>query len=240
MNTNDFGERVRNIFDKALDYEGQEREVFLDEACENDSRLRKEVETLLIAHKSDSDIKQVLEALLKGPESNESDPSGLIGKVIEDYEIQEQLGSGGMGVVYKARDTKLDRKVALKFLAPHLNNDQDLKKRFMREARAASALDNPNVGYIHEIGETDEGLLFIAMAYYDGETLKSKISRRLMPLDEVLDYTRQIAEGLVCAHESNIIHRDIKPANVIITKKGRAKILDFGLAKDCWRESANQ
>ena len=136
-----------------------------------------------------------------------------------------------MGVVYKALDTKLDRSVALKFLPPHLSMDEEAKARFIHEAKAASALDHVNIGYIHEIDETDDGQLFIAMAFYAGETLKKKITRGPLPIDEALDYAVQIAEGLGRAHEAGIIHRDIKPANVMVTERGQVKIVDFGLAK---------
>lgn len=134
-------------------------------------------------------------------------------------------------MVYKARDTKLDRPVALKFLPPYLAASAEAKDRFVHEAKAASALDHPNIGYIHEINEAGEGQLFIAMAYYRGETLKEKIARGPLPIEEAVDYAMQIAEGLAKAHEAGIVHRDVKPANVMVTDEGRVKIVDFGLAK---------
>ena len=155
----------------------------------------------------------------------------LIGQQIHHYEILSHLGGGGMGVVYKAKDTKLGRMVALKFLAPQLTSDPDLRRRFVQEAKAASALDHPNIGYIHEINETDDGQLFIAMAYYEGETLKDKIANGPIPADQAIDYAAQIAKGLAKAHEADIVHRDIKPANIIITNDNTVKIVDFGLAK---------
>jgi serine/threonine protein kinase len=136
-----------------------------------------------------------------------------------------------MGVVYKAEDTKLRRTVALKFLPPSFTTDPDAKERFIHEAQAASALDDPNICNIHEIGETDDGQLFIAMAWYDGETLKKKIERGPLPIDETVGIVTQVAQGLAKAHEAGIVHRDIKPANIIITSEGVAKIVDFGLAK---------
>ncbi len=155
----------------------------------------------------------------------------MIGKTVSHYKITRELGSGGMGVVYEAVDTKLDRTVALKFLPPESTRDPDAKARFIHEAKAASALDHPNVCNIHEIGETDDGQLFLAMACYEGETLKDRIERGPLPLDDALDITRQVAEGLTEAHAREIVHRDIKPANIFITEGGLAKILDFGLAK---------
>ena len=155
----------------------------------------------------------------------------MLGKTISHYRIIEKLGEGGMGVVYKAEDTKLRRPVALKFLPPELTRDAKAKERFVHEAQAASALDHPNICTIHEIDETNEGQTFIAMACYEGESLKTKIERGPLKLNEVLDIAVQIAQGLVKAHEQKIIHRDIKPANVLITRDGLVKIVDFGLAK---------
>jgi len=155
----------------------------------------------------------------------------MIGKTISHYKILEKLGEGGMGVVYKARDTKLDRSVALKFLPQHLSQADEEKKRFIHEAKAASALDHPNICTIYEIDETEDGQMFIAMACYEGESLKEKIERGPLPLDEVIDIAIQVARGLDKAHSKKIIHRDVKPANILITEDGQVKIVDFGLAK---------
>ncbi len=159
----------------------------------------------------------------------------MLGQIISHYKILEKLGAGGMGVVYKAQDLKLDRFVVLKFLSPDLTRDEKAKERFIVEAKAASALDHPNVCTIYEINETDDGKLFIAMAYYEGETLAAKIKQQKenskASLDWAIDITVQIASGLARAHEAGIVHRDIKPANIIITKRKEVKILDFGLAK---------
>jgi TolB-like protein/Tfp pilus assembly protein PilF/predicted Ser/Thr protein kinase len=155
----------------------------------------------------------------------------MIGKTISHYKILEKLGGGGMGVVYKAEDTKLKRLVALKFLPMDLTRDDEAKERFIHEAQAAAALDHPNICDVHEIGETEDGQLFIVMAYYDGETLKKKVASGKLQVADVIEIAIQISQGLAKAHEYGITHRDIKPANVMITKDGVAKILDFGLAK---------
>src|SRR4030067_1158964 len=155
----------------------------------------------------------------------------MIGTKISHYKILQKLGGGGMGVVYKAEDTKLKRTVALKFLPPEFSFDDEAKQRFVHEAQAASSLQHNNICNIHDIDETEDGQFFIAMDYYEGETLKSKISKKLLSLDEIIKIITQIAEGLSKAHERGIIHRDIKPANIFITKDGIVKILDFGLAK---------
>lgn len=155
----------------------------------------------------------------------------MIGKTVSHYRILDKLGEGGMGVVYKAEDTKLKRFVALKFLPPELTRDPEAKARFIHEAQAASALDHPNICTIYEIDETADGQLYICMACYEGVTLQEKIRQGPLPVEEALDISLQLGRGLDRAHESEIVHRDIKPANVLITTRGEAKILDFGLAK---------
>src|SRR5262245_25835701 len=155
----------------------------------------------------------------------------LIGQTVSHYRIVERLGGGGMGIVYKATDLRLNRFVALKFLSASLTRDPDAKERFIQEAQAASALDHPNICTIHEIDETPDRELFLTMAYYEGETLKHRIEREPLTLDQALDIAVQICEALARAHQSGIVHRDIKPANLMLPKDGPVKIVDFGLAK---------
>ena len=158
----------------------------------------------------------------------------MIGKTISHYRILEKLGEGGMGVVYKAEDLKLHRLVALKFLHPQALSSEKQKRRFAREAQAAASLSHPNIATIYEFDESpgpDFGQAFIAMEYVDGETLKQKIARAPLMIDEAIDITFQLARGLLAAHQRGVINRDIKPANIIITNEGTAKILDFGLAR---------
>ncbi|MBN1480628.1 serine/threonine protein kinase [candidate division KSB1 bacterium] len=155
----------------------------------------------------------------------------MVGQTISHYRILEKLGDGTMGVVYKALDINLNRYVALKFLSPQYSMEPLARQRLVNEAKAASALDHPNICTIYEINETVEGQLFICMAYYEGVTLKQKIDAGTLTFRESLDITRQIAEGLARTHAANIVHRDIKPANIIVTDDNRVKIVDFGLAK---------
>jgi len=155
----------------------------------------------------------------------------LIGRTLGHYRIVEHLGGGGMGVVYKAEDTKLGRTVALKFLPPEWSRDPDARERFLREARAASALEDSRICTIHDIDETDDGQLFIAMAFYEGETLKKRLERGRLPIGRAVDIAIQVAEGLERAHTAEIIHRDIKPANLMLTGRDEVVIVDFGLAK---------
>ena len=162
------------------------------------------------------------------------------GTQLGPYEIVSAIGAGGMGEVYKARDTRLKRQVAIKLLTPDLTRDETAKQRFLQEAKAASALDHPNICTIYEINETPDGQLYLVMAYYEGETLKQRIERGPLALDDAVDIATQVGRGLAEAHGAGIVHRDIKPANLLIAKGGVVKLLDFGLAKLAGTEGVTQ
>ena len=162
------------------------------------------------------------------------------GTTLGPYQIVSQLGSGGMGVVYEARDPRLKRTVAIKLLPPNLTKDDTAKQRFLQEAQAASALDHPNICTIYEINETDDDQLYLVMAHYEGEALNERIARGPVELDHAIDIATQVGEGLAKAHAAGIVHRDIKPANLMVTTDGTVKILGFGLAKLAGTEGVTQ
>jgi eukaryotic-like serine/threonine-protein kinase len=224
-------QEVDRLFEEALDRPPAERPSFLDAACAGDTALRREVERLLAADEMGAGFLEGTPDELLGWTFGDRGPARLSGRTISHFRIGEPLASGGMGVVYEAEDTRLGRPVALKFLAPELVRDPVAKAWFLTEARAASALDHANLCTIHEAGESEDGLLFLAMPRYDGESLERRLTRGPLPVTEALDIVVQAARGLAKAHEHGIIHRDIKPGNLFLTRDGVVKILDFGIAK---------
>jgi serine/threonine protein kinase len=236
-------EKLRQLFADALKLPASERAGFLREICGPDKGLFEEVEALLAGPDSTGTSIDGLRLNLKHPAGVSSvtrnDPVSE-GELILHYEIQGRLGAGGMGVVFRALDRKLQRSVALKFLPFASFRDENSRERLLREAMAASALDHPNVGAVHSIEETADGRLFIVMPCYPGETVKQRIDRGPLPASQAVDMAMQAASGLAKAHQKGIIHRDIKPSNLIVTPDGMVKIVDFGLAKFLDRTSLTE
>jgi serine/threonine protein kinase/Tfp pilus assembly protein PilF len=229
--------RLDALFAAALERPPAERLAFVQEVAGGDEPLRLELCRLL---ERAAEAERVLgESVAEHAAPLWSSPAvdiwpthpGLSGEQVGPYRIGEEIGRGAMGIVYRARDMRLGRLVALKFLPPYLSGDPEAKRRFMAEARAASATEHPNVATLYEISETEDGRLYLVLAHYEGETLKERIARGPLPLEEALEVARQIAAGLNAAHAQGIVHRDIKPGNIFLTRDGWTKILDFGVAK---------
>jgi serine/threonine-protein kinase len=223
-------QELENLFHSALQREPGERDAFLDEACGADESLRQEIAGLLAAHEAAGGFIERPAFEVEARSVADGQGSSAVRQTIGHYKIVSLLGVGGMGEVYLAQDTKLDRKVALKILPSELAANQDRMRRFILEAKAAASLNHPNIAHIYEIGES-EGTNFIAMEFVDGETLREEIHSENSQLKILLKHLLQVAEGLAKAHASGIVHRDLKPENIMITRDGHAKILDFGLAK---------
>ena len=224
-------EEIKSAFDTVVELDDVERGNRLTALSNSDPELHAAVESLLAAD-SDTDALAPLETFFFPESAPASDPFGLVGQTVSHFQVHEPIGAGGMGVVYRAEDTHLGRAVALKFLLPTHSFDAGVKARFLREARLVAALDHPNLCTIYEVGTSDDGRVFLAMALYPGETLKARMARSgAMPVNEALEITRQVSEGLKYAHDAGIVHRDLKPGNVMLLPDGTVKILDFGLAK---------
>jgi serine/threonine protein kinase/serine phosphatase RsbU (regulator of sigma subunit) len=228
---------LASLLSEALDKPESQRQAFINFVTEGNSDLHDELSSLVSSYDEASNFFDDFAsdlglpgAQLETPKYMSNDPSALIGKTISQYRIDAYIGGGGMGMVYKAEDQNLKRNAALKFLPVALGHDPVAKERFLREARAASALDHPHICTVFEIGE-DNGRPYIAMAYYDGQTIEQSIEHGPMDIDRTIKLAIEMSDALAAAHTKGVVHRDIKPANVIVSEAGISTILDFGLAQ---------
>ena len=226
MNTLDDWPRIKRVLEGALAREGADRQAYLAEACGTDRALRERIDRLLAAADRVGAFLETPAAVILEPPVRED----LSGRVVGSYQLVSLLGAGGMGEVYLAHDTKLDRPVALKFLSPELAADRNRLRRFDQEARAASSLNHPHIVVVHDFGEQD-GRPYIVTEFIEGETLRRRLQRGPLPLRDVVELGVQIAGALAAAHARGLVHRDVKPENVMVRPDGYAKLLDFGLAK---------
>jgi serine/threonine-protein kinase len=222
---------VEDLLAAALEREPGARDAFLAHACGGDAALRDEVASLLAAHERPGALDRLAADVAPLAARVRGSAATVAGRTVGRYEVLERIGGGGMGVVYRARDARLGRTVALKFLQPRLDADDSAAERFRLEARAVAALEHPNICTVHEIGEADDGRLYLAMPLYDGETLQARIARGPLPVGEAVAVAAQVARALAHAHARGIVHRDVKPSNVLVTADGVVKLLDFGIAK---------
>jgi len=225
MNTLDDWPRVKQVLEEALAREGADRQAFLAEACGTDAALRARVDNLLAASDRVGAFLETPAAVLL-----DAGREDLSGRSVDSYQLVSRLGAGGMGEIYLAHDTKLDRPVALKFLSPELAADRTRLRRFHQEARAASSLNHPHIIVVHDFGELD-GRPYMVTEFIEGETLRHALRRGALPMRDVLDIGVQLAGALAAAHARGLVHRDIKPENVMVRRDGYVKVLDFGLAK---------
>jgi serine/threonine protein kinase len=219
-------QQVDRLYHSALEREPDERAAFLAEACSGDEELRRELDELLAQDSSSDNILQRPAVDLLADSTNTQLTAGTL---LGPYRVEAPLGAGGMGEVYRAKDTRLDRTVAIKVLPLHLAENPQLRQRLEREARVVSSLNHPHICVLHDIGHQD-GIDFLVMEYLEGETLAARLAKGLLPTQQALKCAVQIASALAQAHRRGVYHRDLKPGNIMLTKAG-AKLLDFGLAK---------
>src|SRR5262252_4566882 len=222
--------RGDEIFQAALDLPPEQRSAYLNRACDGDAELRHEIESLLSAYEGSADFMERPAIEVDAAVLANQLAEAKAGESIGPYQILKPIGSGGMGEVYLAIDTRTDRKVALKLLPNDLSTNRDRVQRFQQEARAVLALNHPNIVTIYEIGELD-GRHFIATEWIQGDTLRQRVAAKSISLTEALEIASQAASALAAAHEQGIVHRDIKPENIMLRPDGYVKVLDFGIAK---------
>ncbi len=223
-------QQVSQLFQSALEREPRERNRYLQEACGDDNSLRRQVESLLAAHNKADDDDFINSPAVERAAPLLMEDEATTGELIGHYKILKRLGVGGMGEVYLAEDTRLERHVALKILLTEVAHDQDRIRRFVQEAKAASALNHPNILTVYEVGNF-ENSRYIVTEFIKGKTLRERMKSEPLTLRETLDVALQIAAALSAAHEAGIVHRDIKPENIMLRDDGLVKVLDFGLAK---------
>lgn len=228
-------EHIQTLFSSVMELEPGQRDTYLGEACFGDKGLVAEVRSLMDA---DGLANEVLDKVSLTVDKENTVTIGL-NKQFGPYKVVGKIGMGGMGVVYKGIDSRLDRHIAIKCLSPQLDMDENVRQRFVIEAKAASRLDHPNICVIYDIGETPDKQLYFTMPFYEGETLKQRINKSPMAAADVLSIATHVGEGLDAAHNEGILHRDIKPANIMLTNDGGVKILDFGVAKISGVENTN-
>ena len=223
-------QQINQLYQSALELEASRRTEFLKQVCAGDEELRGEVESLLASHEQAKSFIETPALEVAAQVIAEKQAQSMAGREIGSYKILALLGKGGMGEVYRAKDTRLGREVAVKILPTAFSTDADRLRRFEQEARAAGRLNHPNVLAIYDVG-TYEGSPYIVSELLEGETLRDRMKGTALPPRKAMEYALQIARGLAAAHEKGIVHRDLKPENLFVTKDGRIKILDFGLAK---------
>ncbi|MDQ3010373.1 MAG: serine/threonine protein kinase, partial [Acidobacteriota bacterium] len=229
--TPDRWNKIDQILDVAIELPPERRASYLAQACDGDEELRQEVESLLLAHeKSGAFIETTPARGMAAAFSLQFSPEALIGRMLGHYRIEALLGAGGMGEVYRARDSKLDRNVAIKVLPKHLSSHPDALARFEREAKAIAALPHPNILAIHDFGH-EGGVTYAVMELLEGDTLRQRIGQAGIGWRDTVKIAASVAEGLAAAHTRGIIHRDIKPENIFLTADGVVKVLDFGIAR---------
>ncbi len=229
--TPELWDKVQDLLLGALEVSEHDRATFLSRACDGDIGLLQEVQSLLDAHSTPGPVDRLADTLGARVLSEFIEGGGLEGETVDHYEVGERLGRGGMSVVFRAWDSKLERDVALKLLPALLSSDESSRERLLVEARVAAGLEHPNICTIHEIGAAEDGRLFITMPFYEGETVQAKLEAGPLAEEETIGLALQMARGLATAHQHGVVHRDIKPGNLMITDGGTLKILDFGIAQ---------